>query len=447
MKTNNIKGFVFVLATILVFASLISLSTNTAGAQSIFSSSKSHCTSVSRTSIAPSICLVSPFKGTINTANPLNVKWQGTNLATSGVDIALVSKTSNVRYVLATSTVNRGSTTINIASSTIPEGKYHLEIKASDATLADVKDRSDEVITVKTPQLKTLTITSGPQATLSVGGTASVSWTNAGNVSKVNVYLVASSTTSPSPLIIDKNVKNKGSYSLKITSRLSGSYYFKIEDSVTSSVFATSSLFSITPVTLTVSPLTQSSVKAGQPMTVSWSDTGMIKSFSIKVVPVLGGSSVAEKIVKSQGRANADFYTWKTLKSQTPGGYYFVVSDVLNPQITATSSVFQVTPKDSNNNTNSHNIRDIQVSTRTATTTVARGALIYVSYTTNYSMTGKVLLVKDGNYAGATLLTRNSSAQGYTVPTTVATSTNYVVRVEDVSNSAIFGTSTAFSII
>lgn len=197
----------------------------------------------------------------------------------------------NIRYVLATSTVNRGSTTINIASSTIPDGKYHLEIKASDVALAGVTDRSAETITVKSPQSKTLTI-----------------------------------------------IKGSYSYSLRITSRLSGSYYFKTEDSVTSLVFATSSLFSITPVTLTVSPRTQSSVRAGQPVTVSWSDTGIIKSFSVKVVSVLGGSPVTEKTVKSQGRENADSYTWKTPKSQTLGGYYFVVSDVLNPQITATSS-------------------------------------------------------------------------------------------------------------
>lgn len=292
------------------------------------------------TRVTPFIRVVTPKNGTFDASAPLNITWQGTNLAGRTVDVTIQNTVTNTIYTLATGTPNTGSATVAIPT-VVPGGKYDLKITTSTSTLPSVSGVSDNSIKINAAPSTTasIKIINQPQTTVSVGGVASTSWTNTGNTSKVKITLVSPNSST----VLEKRLNNNWSYSYKIDKKqASGIYDLLIEDADNANAFATTTSFTISNSLVPVSSIgqfavTPASIASGGQVNATWTGTNA-NPLVIKIYQA--GTNTAVNSLVLNPSVNSRLIT----ADISAGNYVLSLQDSKNAQVLATTSLTVTAP-------------------------------------------------------------------------------------------------------
>ncbi len=149
-----------------------------------------------RAKTAPSILIVSPKAGsTITASSSVTIKWRGTNLSGSTIDIDLINA-QNVSQVinLATATPNDGEETINLASRS-GFGRFFLRIKATSGVASTQMKRA---LVLKDPSGDKAIQVNNPRGGFVVAGQATTTVFNTNNLpanTRLEFFLVPGTNT------------------------------------------------------------------------------------------------------------------------------------------------------------------------------------------------------------------------------------------------------------
>ncbi len=180
-------------------------------------------------------------------------------------------------------------------------------------------------------------VTTGPSSSFLIGDTLPITWSTSPTTKNVKVELFKGAAMIKAISAGVAASKNGINYVLPVTLVPGTDYTVKVTDKTNSSISITSSNFEINKPVINLDP-SPTYVVPGQPITLTWTNTGIIKSFKVAVVSDSTGKSVTTKVVPSTAKT----FIWKTT-TKTTGKYKFTVTNAADTQNTVSSGVFEVT--------------------------------------------------------------------------------------------------------
>lgn len=149
-----------------------------------------------RAKTAPSILIVSPKAGTTITASSsVTIKWRGTNLSGSTIDIDLINAQNPAQIInLATATPNDGEEAINLAARS-GFGRFYLRIKATSGVATT---QMKKVLVLKDPSGDRAIQVNNPRGGFVVAGQATTTLFNTNNLpanTRLEFFLVPGTST------------------------------------------------------------------------------------------------------------------------------------------------------------------------------------------------------------------------------------------------------------
>lgn len=259
--------------------------------------------------------------------------WSSASSSVSSVNIAVTMN----GIVLATSIDNTGSFVWKPRSSGLYSfrftdnsnpnnfanvGPYRIDVVSTTSVSSLVGSKPSTLAPVM------FTASVGSSCAFFLGDTLPITWVQRIMTSNVKIDLYKGSTLAKNISTGIAASKKQSSYVLPKTLVPGSDYTIKVTDKSNSAVFANTSVFQIKKPEITLNPVSPNTL-AGQPLTFTWSNTGNIKSFDVKVISGTTGKTVASKTVSVNAKS-ADLgkaYTWKTSTKAALGAYKFTVSD------------------------------------------------------------------------------------------------------------------------
>ena len=289
------------------------------------------------------------------------------------------------------------------------------------------------------PQTFTITVKSMPQLEVTApaaganwlqGSAHAVTWfgsavTGTGNVS-IGLYqgTVFKSWLNSSKL-------NNGTFTWNIPWTLAtGSYSVRVTLLSNPAILATSGAFTVSSPLSVTAPAAGAVLQQGTVQTVTWSGVPVTGNVSIGIY-----QGTVFKSWVSSSTLNDGAFDWTVPPALAPGAYTVRVTWLSNPSVFGTSGAFSVISP------------TLLVTLPDGTAQLQQGTVQPVAWS-GVPFTGNVSI---GLYQGTVFKswlnssTLNDGAFDWTVPPTLAPGT-YTVRVTWLSNSAVFGTSNAFTV-
>ena len=216
-----------------------------------------------------------------------------------------------------------------------------------------------------------------------------------------------------------------------------GNYSIKVISTTNASISAERAL-AINAQGITVTAPTAGTVNLGSTLNIAWTNTGAVANVKIELVNQTTNAITVISALQSNVTKTKAYVIPTTL---IPGNYKVRVTDYSNPETKGESAQFAI-----------GTIMGITMEPLSRTA-YARGQRIDIGWVANNVSTLKIELLKSGvlsNVIAASLVaSTNGGNYSYAIPTTLATSTAYSIRITSVNpnNPAIKAESSVFSIL
>ncbi|KKM18101.1 hypothetical protein LCGC14_1669080 [marine sediment metagenome] len=376
--------------------------------------------------IIPTITVTSPISTSsweINTSN--SITWTSTGTIT---DVKIDLYLGGVfEREITSNTTNDGEFLWKIPSNLPVSTQYQIKITdVSHSTYYDFSDNFEIII-------PTITVTS-PISTSSweINTSNSITWTSTGTITDVKIDLYLGGVFERE---ITSNTTNDGEFLWKIPSDISpfNLYQIKITDASNSSYYDLSDNFEIFVPAITVtSPISTSSWEKGTSNNITWTSTGMITYVKIELYLI----GVFEREITSSTINDGEF-NWTIPSDISPFNLYQIkITDVSNSSYYDFSDNFEIF------------FPAITVTSPISTSSWEKGTFNNITWISN----GPFEYVKIELYLNGIFereIVSNTNNDGYLLwltPSNPPHSTQYQIKITDVSNSNWFNFSANFEI-
>ena len=401
-------------------------------------------------SVTPAITVTAPNGGeTLVRGTTPTISWTSSGSVGSYVKIELL-KAGVVSQTISSSTPNDGTYASWTIPTTLATGTdYRIRVTSTtNAAITDTSNNYLSITTATTPSPASITVTTpnGGESWIR-GSTPTISWTSSGSVgSNVKIELLKAGVVSQTISTSSPNDGTYTSWTIPTTLATGTDYRIRITSTTNAAITDTSNNYlSITtattpsPASITVTtPDGGESWIRGNTPTITWTSSGSAGS-NVKIELLKGG--VVSKTISTSSPNDGTYTSWTIPTTLATGTDYRIrVTSTTNAAITDTGSYFTITSAATQSPA-------ITVTTPNGGETWVRGTRPTITWT--WSSSGsvessvKIELLK----AGVVSKTISSSTPNdgmftsWTIPTTLATGTDYRIRITGTTSAAITDTS------
>lgn len=386
------------------------------------------------------LAITSPVSGVngLTGGSTLPIAWA--HSVNTGTSVSLyVYRSDTLAGTIVLSTSNNGYYTWTVPWSMPSSSSYRIRIVSDNDT--SIHDLSDQFTVTHIPS--TLTITSPTLSTRwSTGSQYSIYWTYSGNFGpyvRVDLY---DSTALVSTVSSSWNVQySPCNWTVPSSLGTSSAYRIKVTGTTDTFVYDFSDTFTIThiPTTLAITtPSTGTSWNSGSPYTVYWTYTGNPGSYV--TLSLYDSTQFVSSMVSSTYLSDRSCQWTVPLSLATSSRYRIKIASTADSSVYGFSTPFTIV----------HTPNALTLTVPSAATKWNSGSSysVYWTYTGNPGTYVTLALYDSAGLVSAFSQTYLLSSQtcSWAIPLTVPTSPAYRLKITSVSDTSVYGFSSAFTI-
>jgi len=393
---------------------------------------------------ASTIAVTSPNGGEslIRGTTP-KITWTSTGSVGSSVKIELL-KAGVVSQTISTSTPNDGTYSSWTIPSTLATGTDY-RIRVTSTASGSIADTSNTYFTIAsaTP-VSSITVTSpNGGESFTPGADPAITWISTGSVgSYVKIELLKAGVVKQTISTSSPNDGTYSSWTIPTTLTTGTDYRIRITSTTSSSITDTSNTyFTITPVTL-ASSITVASPNGGESLIrgtipkITWTSTGSVGSY-VKIELLKAG--VVSQTISTSSPNDGTYSSWTIPSSMATGTDYRIrITSTTSSSITDMSNTYFTIASAPPAST-------ITVTSPNGGESLIRGTTPKITWTSSGSAGSyvKIELLKAGVVSKtiSTSSPNDGTYSSWTIPSTLATGTDYRIRITSTTNAAITDTS------
>jgi len=371
----------------------------------------------------PAITVTSPSAGSDwSRGSTHTILWNTQGDAGTTVAITLY-RGSNPEKTISSGTANDGSFSWTVGTGLTAASDYKVRVQSTAVPAAD--DYSD-TFTISDPPV--ITVINPHTGTVWQMGTAySIQWTNQGNTgSNVRIELYKGGAYQET---IHAATSNIGLFSWTVGTKLTAGsdYQIRVKSTTVTAADDYSDYFTISdPPSITVNtPNSSSTWQKGTTHTIHWTPLGSTGS-TVKIELFKAGAFLQ---TLSSSTANDSYYIWHVSNSLVAGSDYQVrVASTTVSSADGYSALFTISEKPI-----------ITITNPTASSNWQKGSNQLIKWTSqnNAGSSVQIRLYKSGSYVSTIAAsTNNDGSYSWGVPTNVAASSSYQIRINSTSSGA-----------